>query len=262
MLKPTSIANTIQRQVVNLSEGEVFTLALEGQSELAYFKALSRLVKSGKLVRLEKGKYYKPKSSRFGVIRPPESEIIKVLTQKGKKITGYLTGNALYNRWALTSQVPNTLTIARRTRLPEKEIGGYKIKFVVRPFPFKETDIPMMQLLDALTDIQKIPDTSSEKVVPILAEKISNLQPPQISRMMKLALEYPPSTRALLGALLEKHIPSQPTELLRKSLNPLSKYKIKGIEKVLPNNTKWNFHEAARRQGTIQGGGRSSRTTP
>ena len=245
MIKTTSIANTIQRQVVTLSEGGIFTFAIEGQSESAHFKALSRLAQSGKLIRLEKGKYYKPKTTRFGTIRPPESEIIKALTQKGGKITGYLTGNALYNRWGLTTQVPSVLTIARRTRLPEKELSGYKIKFAVRPFPFKDTDIPMMQVLDALTDIQKVPDTSPEKVLPILAEKIINLQPPQLSRMMKLALEYPPSTRALLGALLETYLPDQPTDTLRKSLNPLTKYRLKGIETVLPNKAKWNFYDAA-----------------
>jgi Family of unknown function (DUF6088) len=260
MLKTASITNTIQRQVATLPEGEVFTFVIEGQSEQAYFKALSRLAQSGKLIRLEKGKYYKPKSTRFGPIRPSESEVIKALSQKGEKTTGYLTGAALYNRWGLTNQVPNTLTIARRTRLPEKELRGYKIKFAVRPFPFKATDVPMMQLLDALTDIQKIPNASPEKVVPILAEKISNLQTPQISRMMKLALEYPPSTRALLGALLETYLPNQSTNILRKSLNPLTKYKLKGIEAVLPNNTKWNFYDAARGQDTIQGSNRSSRT--
>ena len=254
MIKTTSIAKTIQRQVVTLSEGEIFTLAIEGQSVLAYFKALSRLAQSGQLIRLEKGKYYKPKTTRFGPIRPSESEVLKALTQRGDKITGYLTGNTLYNRWGLTTQVSSTLTIARRTRLPEKDLSGYKIKFAVRPFPFKETDIPMMQLLDALTDIQKIPDTSPAKVVPFLVEKISNLQPLQICRMMKLALEYPPSTRALFGALLETYLPNQPTDILRKSLNPLTKYKIKGIETVLPNNTKWNFYDAARGKDTIQGG--------
>jgi len=256
-----SIASSLQRQVKSLPEGQLLPILMEGQSELAYFKALSRLVQSGQLIRLEKGKYYKPRTTRFGTVRLTESEIIKALTQKGGKITGYLTGNVLYNRWGLTTQVPNTITIARRTRLPEKELSGYKIKFAVRPFPFKETDIPMMQLLDALTDIQKIPDTTPEKVVPILAEKISNLQLPQIFRMMKLALEYPPSTRALLGALLETYIPGQPTDILHKSLNPLTKYKIKGIGTVFSNSTKWNFYEAARGQNTIQGGNRSSRTT-
>jgi Family of unknown function (DUF6088) len=262
MLRTSSIATALQRQVQALPEGELLPIIPNNKSESAYFKALSRLARSGQLIRLEKGKYFKPKTSRFGPIRLPESEIIKALTQKGDKITGYLTGNSLYNRWALTTQVPNTLTIARRSRLPDKELSGYKVKFVVRPFPFKETDIPMMQLLDALTDIQKIPDTPPEKVVPVLAEKISNLQPLQISRMMKLALEYPPSTRALLGALLETYLPNQPTTSLRKSLNPLTKYKLKGIDIVLANNTKWNFYEAARRQNTIQGGNRSSRTIP
>ena len=260
MSRESSISGNLKYQVESLSDGQVLPLTPETQTELAYFKALSRLVQSGQLIRLEKGKYYKPKTTRFGPIRPSESEIIKALTQKNGKTTGYLTGNVLYNNWGLTTQVPGTLTIARRTRLPEKELSGYKIKFVVRPFPFKDTDIPMLQLLDAFTDIQKIPDTPPEKVVPILVEKISNLQPPQISRMMKLALEYPPSTRALLGALLETYLPNQPTDILRKSLNPLTKYRIKGIEKVLPNNTKWNFYDAARRQDTIQGGNRSSRT--
>lgn len=245
MISPTSITSTLQYQVKSLPEGQVLPTIPEGQSDLAYFKALSRLVQSGKLVRLEKGKYYKPKTSRFGTLRPEESEIIKALTQKGDKTTGYLTGNTLYNSWGLTTQVPNVLTIARRTRLPEKELSGYKIKFVVRPFPFKETDIQMMQLLDALTDIQKIPDTSPEKNIPILAEKIRNLQTSQLSRMMKLALEYPPSSRALLGALLETYLPDQPTDILRKSLNPLTKYRLKGIETVLPNKTKWHFYDAA-----------------
>lgn len=245
MFSVVPIANTLQRQVAALPEGQLLPLQLEGQSELAYFKALSRLVQSGKLVRLEKGKYYKPKTTRFGTIRPSESEILKALTKKNGKTIGYLTGNALYNRWGLTTQVPGILTIARRTRLPEKELSGYKIKFAVRPFAFKESDIPMMQILDALTDIQKIPDTSPEKILPILLEKIRNLQPLQLSGMMKLALEYPPSTRALLGALLEIYLPAEPTDILRKSLNPLTRYRLKGIETVLPNKAKWNFYDAA-----------------
>lgn len=257
----SSIASALRSQVKFLSDGQMLPILFNGQSEAAYFKALNRIAKSGKLIRLEKGKYYKPKTTRFGPIRPSESEIIKAFTQKGDKIIGYLTGNALYNRWGLTTQIPNTLTIARRTRLPKKEINGYKINFTVRLFPFKESDVPLMQLLDALTDIQKIPDASPQKIVPILAEKMSNLQPLQIARMTKLALAYPPSTRAFLGALLETYLPDQPTDMLRKSLNPLTKYRIKGLEKVLPNNTKWNFYDPARRQNTIQGGNRSNRTT-
>lgn len=243
MIRTTSIANTLQGQVAAMADGEIFTYAIpaKGQSGMAYTKALSRMVQAGKLVRIEKGKYYKPKKSRFGNLRPSEAGIFKTLTQRGGKTIGYLTGNVLYNRWGLTTQVASVLTIARRSRLPQKELSGYKIKFVVRPFAFKEADIPLLQLLDALTDIKKIPDTSPAKVIPILAERIRDLKETQIGRMCTLAMEYPPSTRALLGALSEACLPTEPVDLLRNSLNPLTKYKLKGVESVLPNKAKWNF---------------------
>src|SRR6185369_11858924 len=99
MTTSTSIASTVQRQVAALGDGQVLTIMVEGQTDAAYFKALSRMVKAGKLVRLGKGKYYKPKNSRFGALRPTETVIVKTLTQRGGKTVGYLTGNALYNQW-------------------------------------------------------------------------------------------------------------------------------------------------------------------
>jgi len=241
MTSSASIASTVQRQVAALGDGEVLTIIMEGQTEVAYYKALSRMVKAGKLVRLEKGKYYKPKKSRFGALRPSETEIVKTLTQRGGKTVGYLTGNALYNQWGLTTQVPGKLTIARRSRLPEKEISGYKVKFSVRPFPFKGADIPMLQLLDALTDIRQIPDTSPATVVPLLIVKMKELQPSQLDKLTRLALEYPPSTRALLGTILDTHFPEQKTELLQASLNPLTRYQLAGIEALVSNKSKWYF---------------------
>lgn len=191
--------------------------------------------------RMEKGKFYKPKNTRFGTLRPSEEEIIKTLTRKGSKTIGYLTGNSLYNRLGLTTQVPSLLTIARKTRLPNKEISGYKVKFVIQPLAFTKPDIPLLQLLDAFTDIRKIPDTSPAKVIPMLIDKIRKMEQSQIVRMSKLVMAYPPSTRALLGAILENYFPAQPIDDLCKSLNPLTNYKLEGVEKVLSNKAKWNF---------------------
>ena len=75
MAASASIASILQRQVAALSDGQVFTIMVETQTEAAYFKALSRMVGSGKLVRLEKGKYYKPKRSNFGALRPSERKL-------------------------------------------------------------------------------------------------------------------------------------------------------------------------------------------
>ncbi|MDO6430867.1 DUF6088 family protein [Flavitalea sp. BT771] len=241
MATSASIASTVQRQVAALGDGQVLTIMMEGQTEVAYYKALSRMVKAGKLVRLEKGKYYKPRNSRFGTLRPSEMEIVKTFTQRGGKTVGYLTGNALYNQWRLTTQVPNKITIARCSRLPEREISGYKLKFVVRPFPFREADIPMLQLLDALTDIRQIPDTSPATVIPLLVAKMKELQPSQLNRLTRLALEYPPSTRALLGALLDTHFAEQKTGQLQASLNPLTRYQLAGIEALVSDKSKWYF---------------------
>jgi hypothetical protein len=234
----------IKRTLASVSEGEIFDYGRfavsEGQGS-ALTKALSRLAKSGKIVRLEKGKYYKPRQTKFGAVRPPEAQVIKALSIKNDQPIGYITGTALYNSLGLTTQVSNVLEIARNTRLPEKDLLGYKIRFVVKPFTFREQDIPLLQLLDALRDIKKIPDTSAEKAIPVLLDRMKKLTEEELKRMTKLVLDYNPATRALLGALLEQLFRSVPVITLRKSLNPLSKYKLNIPETVLPNRSNWNI---------------------
>jgi hypothetical protein len=241
MITDPSIASIVERQVSTLSEGQAFVIFTEGKSEAAYFRALSRLVKAGKLVRIEKGKYYKPVKNRFGVIRPSETELIKTLTQRGNETVGYLTGSALYNHWGLTTQVPNTITIARRSRLPEKDLNGYKVKFAVRPFSFIATDVALLQVLDVLTDIRRIPDAAPASIIPLLIDRMRELPSVQLERLIQLALNYPPSTRALLGMMLQTYFPAQDTKRLQSSLNPLTKFRLKGLETVVADKAKWNF---------------------
>ena len=57
--------------------------------------------------------------------------------------------------------------------------------------------------------------------------------------MIKIALEYPPRTRALLGAILENL--GENTIKLEESLNPLSEYKIGISKEILPTIEKWNI---------------------
>ena len=60
-----SIAFTIER----LPKGYVFTYAdfnIEVERKEAVIKALNRMAASGKLVKVAKGKYYKPENSIFG----------------------------------------------------------------------------------------------------------------------------------------------------------------------------------------------------
>jgi hypothetical protein len=70
---------------------------------------------------------------------------------------------------------------------------------------------------------------------------LKDLSAKEISSLIRLALKYPPSTRALLGALLEQLQHGKTTETLFKSLNPISKYKLTSASKVLSTTEKWNI---------------------
>ena len=59
--------------------------------------------------------------------------------------------------------------------------------------------------------------------------------------MVRLALKYPPATKALVGALLDDLQLDSFTEQLYKTLNPITKYKLAGIAKILGTAEKWNI---------------------
>jgi hypothetical protein len=71
---------------------------------------------------------------------------------------------------------------------------------------------------------------------------LEELDENEIRLMVKLSLKYPPSTRALLGALFEQ-LQKNPLfiEPLYSSLNPITTYKLFGASKVLFTTKKWNI---------------------
>jgi Family of unknown function (DUF6088) len=241
-MNTNSIARNLRRSLATIPEGEVFDyrrFTIGDNEEIAITKELSRLAQSGKIVRMDKGKYYKPRETRFGTLRPAETQVVKTLTMKNGRPVGYLTGTALYNQLGLTTQVSNTLTIARNSRLPIKELNGYKIRFITKTFRFRKKDIALIQLLDALCDIKSIPDTSVSKAIKILVGLMRKLSEDKLKRMSKLATDRNPATRALVGAIIEFYFPSVSVSHLLKSLNPLSKYELGITDASLPNKSKW-----------------------
>lgn len=69
MIVSGSIIKTINR----LPKGYVFTYAdfiTEVKSKEAIIKTLNRMAASGKIVKLAKGKYYKPETTPFGNLQP------------------------------------------------------------------------------------------------------------------------------------------------------------------------------------------------
>ncbi len=91
--------------------------------------ALNRLVSSGKIIRLSKGQFYKPEITEFGVLSPPEYQVVKDLLEDNGKIIGYLTGVSAFNKLGLTTQVSNTIQIGTNIDRKPKKRGKYNIKF-------------------------------------------------------------------------------------------------------------------------------------
>ena len=227
-----------------LPKGYVFTYLdfnTEVNKKEAVIKALNRMVASGKIAKLSKGKYYKPENTPFGNLQPNQAQIVKDLLEENGKITGYLTGFSIYNQLGLTTQVSNTIQIGKNQVRPNFKRERYTIAFIKQKNTITKKNIPLLQLLDAIRYIRKIPNADIEASCKRFLALIKNLRDQEINTLVRLALKYPPATRALLGAMLNNLEKEQATGLLFKSLNPITKYQLIGAAKVLSNTQKWNI---------------------
>lgn len=234
------IASTIDR----LPKGYVFTYAdfiSQVDKKEAVIKALNRMAGAGRIAKLSKGKYYKPEQTPFGELQPSEAQVVKDLLEDDGKLTGYLKGYSIYNQLGLTTQVSNTIQIGKNDVRPAFKRGRYTISFVKQKNIITKENVPLLQLLDAIRYIRKIPDSNTAEACKRLLAIIKSLSVEDKNPMVRLALKYPPATRALLGALLDE-IEQQPIATpLYKSLNPITKYTLAGVANVMSTTGKWNI---------------------
>ena len=114
------------------------------------------MVASGKIVKLAKGKYYKPEITPFGDLLPDQKQVVKDLLEDNGKILGYLTGYSIYNQLGLTTQVSNTIQIGRNQIRPNFKRERYTISFIKQRNTITKENIPLIQILDAVKYIKKI----------------------------------------------------------------------------------------------------------
>lgn len=239
-----NVTDYIAGKIERLPKGYVFTYAdftTEVNKKEAVIKALNRMVASGKIAKLSKGKYYKPENTPFGALQPNQAQVVKDLLEENGKITGYLTGFSIYNQLGLTTQVSNTIQIGKNQIRPGFKRERYSISFVKQKNTITRENAPLLQLLDAIRYIKKIPDTNIEASCKRFLAIINDFTDQEINVLVRLALKYPPATRALSGAFLDALQKGKATEPLFKSLNPITKYRLEGAEKALSTTGKWNI---------------------
>jgi hypothetical protein len=231
-------------KIDRLPKGYVFTYSdfvNEVNNKEAVIKSLNRMAASGKISKLSKGKFYKPENTVFGALQPNQYQVVKDLLEEDGKAIGYLTGYSIYNQLGLTTQVSNTIQIGKNEVRSKFKRERYTISFIKQKNTITKDNIPFLQVLDAVRYIKKIPDTSIDSACIRLFNIVKELSDKDVSTLTRLAQKYPPATRALIGAILDEAGKQQLTNSLWKSLNPISKYSLKGADKVLSLTEKWNI---------------------
>ncbi len=234
------IIDTINR----LPVGYIFTYSdfnIQVNQLTALTKALSRMVGQGRIRKLSPGRFYKPHLTDFGELKPDPYQIVKDLLIQNGKIIGYLTGFSVFNQLGLTTQVSGMIQIGSNEPRKSMTRDIYKIRFIKQPNKITKENIPLLQILDAISKIREIPDTTIDQSCNTLSRLIAKLNDKDKEAFIRLAKTYGPAIRALAGAIFENNFGTAGSEVLYKSLNPSTAYKYGISLNVLPNKQNWNI---------------------
>lgn len=191
------------------------------------------------MLRIRKGVYYKPRKSRFGPTTPDAASVAAaVLKRRG--IAAVTTGLPAYNALGLTSQVSPVLTFAVGRKIATLRTG-VPGRIRLRPVTaFRWLKPAERAVLDALRDLNSIPDASPKESVRRIAELFRNHKL-SFERVVTASLHEPPRVRALVGtigtilredqALLQK---------LRSTLNTTTTFKL-GLSPYFPEARAWGI---------------------
>ena len=236
------IARQIKDKLSTTPAGVVLTtrdFGVEMRYQPALAKALSRLVLQGELQKIAKGKYYIPKKTIFGALKPSESELVKDFLEQNGKVVGYITGTTAFASMGLTTQISSSILIGTNKYRRPIIRNGVRVSFLLQENTITSSNIPLLRILDALRLIKEIPATSPDECVVNIRKAINALSEEQKKEMAELSLAYTPYVRALLGAIYESMGLS--TEIISKTLNGVTSYKLPISENVLSNKRNWNI---------------------
>jgi hypothetical protein len=233
-----SSAAVVRSLVEKYPTGQIFTYDDLKCDKAAAAIELSRLYKKGAIQKLTRGRFYKATQGTFGPIRPSEEAILQAYQ---KSVQGYETGLMAYNRLGLTTQIPSVIEIATTMEPRTIMIGNTKIKLVRQRRSPKKTNVQLLQILDAIRQIKKIPDSTPSEVLINIKGIISLLADSEKKELSKLVLDFTPRTRAFIGAILDELGCKQYTDEIKQSLNITTTFRLGINESVLKYGRDWNI---------------------
>ena len=239
-----SIAAAVNQTIDRMKAGRIFGYEVFPQYQEApeaVVRAVNRSVGQGRLKRVEKGRFYRPRKGVLGEIPVSDDARVRDVLYRNGQRWGYITGPALYNFLGLTTQVPKTITVATSRAAQTKDFGTIRIKLVPRRAPIMDSTVPLLEILDALRDIRKVPDTGAGRILKVLRKRLMDIAPSRRKKLQRMAIGYyNAGTRALLGLLLTRNGQEVLPEL-RASINPTTRFNLGIDPRDWPEAGGWNF---------------------
>lgn len=234
----TLLANSLGNKMFEYSD-----LNLPIGTMNAATQALNRMVKSGEINRVFKGKfvvaslYANRENNRI-------DEIIAAICRFRNKASGYQTGQAIWVKFGLlpANTEIGVYHIATQNVRPPQVHAGNKICFLKAKLDPSKSNIRVLQLLDAVEHFKNLAKIVGEQsAIDKLKFCFSELGPGEQILFADYALAYRPATRALAGYILEETGQVSYAERLKMTLHPVSRYKLNIEENLHKGISKWNI---------------------
>ncbi len=203
---------------------KIYTKEFSEMSEQAYYKAISRLNMKNTILRIAKGIYCIPKTTKYGTISSGENEILNYYVSNNN---GVIVGYKLFNKYGMTSQISKTIEIYSNEIFENhKNVGNVKIKRT--EINYSDNNKNIIELLEILENYDKIEDLNF-KALNVALKNLSLKYDEQSFNTIIKHIKYKKSTLASLKHLLNYH---KIENNIERHLRKTSKYKTIDLEKI------------------------------
>ena len=156
----------------------IFLSELPCTSQESLRQEMKKLADEGKIIRLYNGVYYKPYKTIMGT--EGRMSINKYIEKKyvynNKKVSGFISGLGLYNKYGFTSQVPSVIEVTSNiatTKQRKINVDGYDI-IVYKPIiEITDNNINELEFMSLMTDIDQFSEISGDELKMKLEEYIN-----------------------------------------------------------------------------------------
>lgn len=208
-----TIKNQVLKKIDSMDTGKIFTIRelsdSHSKNSKSIYYAINIAIADKKIEKLSRGKYFKPKKTKYGSLKPKDNDVIKYVINEiytKTKSKPFFASNTIYQKLGLTTQISNEIFIVCNvSKNSQVKLKNLKINLISYQGKWNKKDVKYLEYLYALEHIRDIPDTSSNDAIKILNKHIENYKTQDIVNLVRVSENYSNFTKYLLSIILLKN---------------------------------------------------------